>query len=136
MDQLKAMPREQKLFIGAGGMALFLVSLLFLKWFGLGLEGLGVDSSVKATKAIDSWWIALVLAVVALAILLAEAVRFEIPVPGATTSVAFVAAFLVLFWTLTHVIDLSGLKIGAWLALVGSIVGTAGAWLARADDRR
>ncbi len=130
MDQLKAMPREQKLFIGAGGMALFLIGLLFLKWFGVS------GFSVKAKDAFDSWWIVLILGAVALAILLAEAVRFEIPVPGATTSLAFGSAFLVFFWTITHVIDGDHTKVGAWVALLGSIVGTAGAWLARADDRR
>lgn len=126
MDALKGLPREQKLFIAGGGMVLFIVSL-FLTWF---------EPGISAKDVFDSWWLALVLALIAAAIALAQALNVEIPFPQANTPMALGAAFLVLFWAVTHFIDGEGYKVGAWLGLIASIVGVVGAWLAYADDRR
>ena len=119
MDNLKALPREQKLYIAAGGLVLFLVALLFLDWFG----------PFKASD-IDSWWVALVLAAVA------EALHFSLPVTGLTTGRALAATFLVFFWTGTHFLDGGSYEIGAWLGLIGSVISLVGAWLVDQDDRR
>lgn len=54
MDPLKALPRVQKLYAAAGGLAVFLVALLLFDWAG----------PVKATD-LNTWWIPFVLAVVA-----------------------------------------------------------------------
>lgn len=122
MDSLTSLPRAQKLYVALGGQLLFLVALLFLHWFG----------PFKATIA-DSWWIALVLAVVAGAFFLSEVVGFALPVSGLTSRRALAAAFLVAFWTVTHFLDGSDYALGAWIGLVASIVGVVGAWLVDTD---
>lgn len=116
MDKIKGLPREQKMLGVAVAMLVFIISL-FLKWFGVG------DFSFKG-KDIDSWWIALILAIVAGGIYAAEALNFPPPVKWATIGVGTLSAFLVFFWAFIHLIDGSNLKFGAWLALIASAVGT------------
>ncbi len=125
MDKLKALPREQKMYGIAITMVVFIISL-FLKWAGTGVSvdipGVNVDFSISGTD-IDSWWIALILAIVAGGIFLAEALNFTLPVKWASLGAGALAACLVFFWALVHLIDLSNLKFGAWLAVIASLVG-------------
>ena len=111
MDKIRGLPREQKMFGIAGAMLLFVISL-FLKWFG----------SFKGTD-IDSWWIALIVAIIGGGIFLAEALNVPPPVKWATIPVGALATVLVFFWAFTHFIDGSDLKFGAWLALISSLIG-------------
>ncbi len=126
MDKIRGLPREQKMFGVGAAMIVFIVSL-FLKWAGTGVSinipGVDIpDFSINGTD-IDSWWIALILAIVAGGIFLAEALNFPLPVKWATIGVGAAAASLTFFWALVHLIDLSHLKFGAWLAVVASLVG-------------
>lgn len=118
MNGLTALPRERKLAIAGAGLVLFLVSLLFLDWFG----------PFRATD-LDSWWIALVLAVLAAGVYIGEMFRVAMPAAWLTTNRALILTGLVAFWTVTHFIDGSVYKVGAWLGLIGSLVALAGAWL-------
>jgi hypothetical protein len=111
MDKLRGLPREQKMFGVGGAMLIFIISL-FLKWFG----------PFKGTD-IDSWWVALIVALIGGGIFVAEALNVPPPVKWATISVGALATVLVFFWALTHFIDGSQLKFGAWLALLSSLVG-------------
>lgn len=115
MDRIKGLPREQKMLGVAAAGLVFIISL-FLNWYGAG------GFSVKGTD-IDSWWIALILAIVAGGVYAGEALNVPLPVKGATIGVGALAALLVFFWALTHVIDGGGLKFGAWLGLIASAVG-------------
>lgn len=126
MDRIKGLPREQKMLGVAAAMLVFIISL-FLKWYGVDAPSVDIpgidlgDLSVKGT-AIDSWWIALILAIVAGGVYAAEALNFPLPVKWATIGAGALAALLVFFWALTHVIDGGGLKFGAWLGLIASAV--------------
>lgn len=122
MDPLKALPRVQKLYAAAGGLAVFLVALLLLDWAG----------PVKATD-LNTWWIPFVLAVVAGGYVVSEIFGFTLPISGLNASRAFGATFLVFFWTLMWFLEASSHAIGAWLALVASLVAAVGAWLVSTD---
>ena len=122
MDSLKALPRVQKLYVAAGALAVFLVALLALKWFG----------PIKATDT-NTWWIPLVLALVAGAYFVSEAFGLSLPVAGMTSSRALGAAFLVFFWTLIWFLEGADRGLGAWLGLISAVAATAGAWLVHTD---
>lgn len=122
MDSLKGLPRVQKLYVAAGGLAVFLVALLALKWTG----------HVKATD-LTTWWIPLLLALVAGAYFISEIFGFTLPVAGLTPSRAFSATFLVFFWTLMWFLEAPVRAVGAWLGLVSSLVATVAAWLVSTD---
>lgn len=110
MDKIRGLPREQKMFAIGAGMLLFVISL-FLKWFG----------PFKGTD-IDSWWIALIIAIIGGGIFVAEALNIPPPVRWATLATGALSTVLVFFWSLTHLIDGANLKFGAWLALIASLV--------------
>lgn len=124
MDKIRGLPREQRMLAVAGSMAVFIISL-FLTWFDgsdIDVAGVNIDTSVSGWD-IDSWWIALALAIVAGGIFAAEGLNNPAPFRWATIGVGALAAVLVFFWTLVHVIDGSNLGIGAWLALIVTAVG-------------
>lgn len=120
--------REHKMYAGAGAMALVIISL-FIKWAGEG------GFSAKGTD-FKSWWLlALIPALVAGAIYVMEAVNFPAPAPFLNLGLAAVLALVVFTWTFSHFIDMGGgRKIGAFLALIGGIVGLVVAVLTR-DER-
>jgi hypothetical protein len=122
MDSLKALPRVQKLYVATGGLVVFLVALLALHWAG----------SVKATQ-LNTWWIPLVLTIVAGGYFLSEILGFTMPVAGLTASRAFAVTFLVFFWTLMWFLEAPSRAVGAWLGLVSSAVATSAAWLVSTD---
>jgi hypothetical protein len=115
MDKIRGLPREQKMLGVAGAMIVFIISL-FLTWYGVaGFSAKGTD--------IDSWWIALILAVVGGGIYAAEALNFPVPVKWGTIGVGALCSLLVFFWAFTHLIDGGNLKFGAWLGLIASAIG-------------
>ena len=120
--------REHKLFIAAGGCALFVIAM-FIDWYGVG--GFGVNGM----DLLPSGWIFLIFGVVAALAFLAEALNFELPQPinGLLlgTYLASVLAIITIAVFLEGT-DGAGRKIGLFLALIGSIVGiAAAAWAAR-----
>jgi hypothetical protein len=136
MDKIRGLPREQKMFAVAGAMVLFIISL-FLTWYGGGEVSVGsisIDTSISGFD-IDSWWIALVLAIVGGGVFLAEALGVPPPVRWASLGLGALATLLVFFWTLTHLIDGADLGFGAWLALVVSLVGAGLAGLVWSQER-
>lgn len=122
MDNLT---REHKLMAVAVAMGIFIVSL-FLDWTGI-TTALG-DSGANGTEP-NSWWLALVLAVVAGGIAAAEALNFPAPVRWVGMGLMTLCAGLVCFWALVHFLDATegplSPKIGAWIGLAASAVGTA-----------
>lgn len=122
MDSLKALPRVQKLYLAVGGLAVFVVALLALRWAG----------PARATD-LNTWWIPLLLTIVAGGYFLSEIFGFTLPVSGLTSSRALGATFLVLFWTLMWFLEAPSRAIGAWLGLIASLVATIGAWLVNTD---
>jgi hypothetical protein len=104
-------------------MLVFIVSL-FLDW----IDGLSGHEG-------RSWWIALALAIIGGGIFAADALNYPVPTRFATLGVATLAASLAFAWTVFRVVDLTeapgNLDIGAWVALVSTIVGVmlaAGVW--------
>lgn len=137
MDKIRGLPREQKLFAVGGAMALFIITL-FLKWAGIdgpdvAVGGVSLDFSIKGTD-IDSWWIVGLLALLAGGIYVAEALGMSLPTQF-TLGVGALAAVLVFFWTLTHMVDGSNLKFGAWLALIVSAIGAVLAGMVWREER-
>lgn len=122
MQALRNLSRSHKLYIALGGVVLFLLSLLLIDWFG----------PFKATD-VDSWWIALVLALAAGIYYVSEIAGFDLPLSWISSTTALLATFLVFFWTLTHMIDLDKLQLGAWLALIGSVAAVLGGLLVDQD---
>jgi hypothetical protein len=109
---LGGLTREQKLLGAAIANVLFVVSL-FLKWAG---EGSGQD--------IDSWWIALIIALVAAAIFAADFLRIELP-PVASIPLATYLTSLTLFYSVVWVFAIQdNRKYGIFLALIFSAVAT------------
>lgn len=113
-------------------MIVFVVSLL-LDWFGAG------DFGVAGTEA-RSWWLALGLAVIAGGIYAADALNFPPPTRYASLGVGALAATLVLAWAVFHAVDATegpgGLKLGGWIGVIASAVGTFLAALVWSQERQ
>ncbi len=125
MDPTRGMSREQKMLGVTVAMIVFIVSLL-LDWVGVSTPLGDVGSS--GTEP-NSWWIALVLAIIAGGIFAADALNYPPPTRWATLGVGALAATLVFGWALFHAVDATegpaGPKLGAWIGLVSSAVGVA-----------
>jgi hypothetical protein len=125
MEPLRGVSREQKMLGVTVAMIVFIISL-FLEWVGVSTP-LG-DLGSSGTDA-NSWWIVMVLAIVAGGIFAAEALNYPPPTRWATLGVGALAATLVFAWALFHAVDgtegATGLKLGAWIGLVTSAAGTA-----------
>ena len=73
---MNSITREQRIYAAAGASILFIISLFFT-WFG---QDFGeVEVNLSGEDAVPSWWILLVFAAVAAAVLIAEAMNFELP---------------------------------------------------------
>lgn len=115
---MNALTREQKVYVAIGGLVLFIISL-FLKYSGVDTP-LG-SVSFNGTD-IDSWFIALILAIAAGVILLSDVVHIDLPPQLTSSGLAAILAGLVAFWAIVHLIDGSNLKYGAWLGFIGGVV--------------
>ncbi|MEW6583701.1 MAG: hypothetical protein AB1416_13175 [Actinomycetota bacterium] len=109
---LGGLTREMRLLGAAGANALFII-FLFLDWGG----------GLSAKSILDSWWLLLVIALVAGAVFAAEARNFALP-PVLNISLATYLSSLTLFYCVIFLFDLPDHDFGFFLALLASIVGT------------
>jgi hypothetical protein len=114
---VNSLTREQKLLGACGANVLFIISLFF-PWYGLG----GVN--VSGSDVVPSWWILLIFAAGAAAILAAEAFNFELPAAIDPPSWAAYLTSVTFIVTLMIFLEGSSRKIGLFLALIFSIVAT------------
>lgn len=138
MGFLRNLSREQKLVVVAVGMVLFILSL-FMNWVSVDLPD-GVDApTVRGTEP-NSWWIALVLAGIALAIYVAEALTYPAPFAWVGLGLGALCASGAFGWALFHLIDLTegpaNPGIGAWVGVVSSAVAAGVAGVAWSHERR
>ena len=115
---MNSLTREQRMLGAAGASVLFIISLFF-SWYGSG------DFSASGQDVVPSWWILLIFAAGAAALLAADAFNFELPavVQPATwaaylTSVSFVVTLMIFLEGYSGV----GRKFGLFLALLFSLV--------------
>ena len=74
--------REQKMLVAAGANVVFIISL-FLDWFGASASVGGteiVSVGASGTDVVPSWWIPMVIAILAVVVLAAEGLYMELPV--------------------------------------------------------
>ncbi|MGD9573482.1 MAG: hypothetical protein AB7V62_16505 [Thermoleophilia bacterium] len=118
---MNSLTREQRMLGAAGASILFIISLFF-SWFGSG------PISFSGQDIVPSWWILLIFAAGAAALLIADAFNFELP---AAINPASWAAYLT---SVTFIVTLmifleggggAGRKFGLWLALLFSLVAVA-----------
>jgi len=114
---LGGITREQKLLGAAIANVLFVVSL-FLKWTGVDTP---VGDFSQSGQDIDSWWIALIIALVAAAIFAADFLRIELP-PVASIPLATYLTSLAFFYSVVWMFALDNRKYGIFLALIFSAV--------------
>lgn len=115
---MNALTREQRMYAAAAASVLFIISLFF-NWYGEG----PIDAS--GTDVVPSWWLLLIFSGVSAALLVAEAVKFE--VPAAIGNPLALAAYLsTISFIVTLMIFLEGYgvgrKFGIFLALLFSLV--------------
>jgi hypothetical protein len=110
---LSDLTRRQGMLGAAAACALYLVSL-FLPWVG------GGGISFSGSDVVPSWWLLLVLALVAAVVLAAEALDYDLPlqvnptaVPAYLTSVVFIVTAMVF-------LEADGRRVGLFLALLTS----------------
>ncbi len=126
---LQGISREQKELGAAVCMLLFIISL-FLKWQTFGpISGSGAD--------LGSWWLVLIIALVAGAIVAADSLNMEIPLRRMNpTSLATYLMSLLVFYSLVFIFAIDGLSYGVWLALIFSVIGLALTYSVYRQDTR
>ncbi|HJZ62202.1 MAG TPA: hypothetical protein VKD47_08610 [Miltoncostaeaceae bacterium] len=127
---MNALTREQKVYIAIAGLVLFIISL-FLKWTGVDVGPLSISNN---GTDIDSWFLALIIAIAAGVVLLADVVNMNLPPQLSSSGLAAILCGLVGFWAVIHLIDLSNLKYGAWLGFIGGLVATIFAVMVWRED--
>jgi hypothetical protein len=116
---VNSITREQRMYAAAGASILFIISLFFT-WFG---QDFGeVEVNLSGEDAVPSWWILLIFAAVAAAVLIAEAMNFELP--PAVRPAQWAAYLTSVCFIVTLMIFLEGdnRKFGIFLALLFSVV--------------
>jgi hypothetical protein len=126
---VNSLTREQRVYVAAGACVLFIISLFF-NWFGIG------DFNVSGQDAVPSWWILLIFAAVAAAVLVADAMNFELP--PAVRPAAWAAYLTSVCFIVTLMIFLEGdnRKFGIFLALLFSIVAAIVSFLHWREESR
>lgn len=115
---MNSLTREQRIYGAAGASILFIISLFFT-WFGQDFGEISVK--ISGTDAVPSWWILLIFAAGAAAILIAEALNYELPAvihPAAWAAYLTSVTFIV---TLMIFLEGSSRKFGIFLALLFSL---------------
>jgi len=114
---VNSITREQRMLGAAGACVLFIISLFF-SWYGSG------DFTASGQDVVPSWWILLIFAAGAAALLAADAFNFELPAiiaPAAwaayLTSVTFIVTLMIFLEGYSGV----GRKFGLFLALIFSL---------------
>ncbi len=126
---MNSLTREQRIYAAAGASVLFIISLFF-NWFGVG------DFNVSGQDAVPSWWILLIAAAVAAAVLVADAMNFELP--PVVRPAAWAAYLTSICFVVTLMIFLEGdnRKFGIFLALLFSIAALILAFLNWREESR
>ena len=127
---LRDLSREQKMYAAAAACGLFVISLFF-PWFGSG------DVSVDGTDVVPSYWIFLLMALAAGAMLAAEAYDLELPEGVKPVRQAALLTLFPFVITLAIFLEDAGgdRKPGLFLALLVSFAAAALAvWIWR-DER-
>jgi hypothetical protein len=130
---VNSLTREQRVYVAAGASVLFIISLFF-NWFGTDFGGVSVNASGQ--DAVPSWWILLIFAAVAAAVLVADAMNFELPPvvrPAAWAAYLTSVCFIV---TLMIFLEGDNRKFGIFLALLFSIVATILSFLHWREEER
>ena len=130
---MNSLTREQRVYVAAGASVLFIISLFF-NWFGTDFGGVSVNASGQ--DAVPSWWILLIFAAVAAAVLVAEAMHFELPPvvrPAAWAAYLTSVCFIV---TLMIFLEGDNRKFGIFLALLFSIVAAILSFLHWREEER
>jgi hypothetical protein len=128
---MRSITREQRMLGAAAANVLFIISLFF-PWYGIG------DFDLSGDDVVPSWWLLLIFAAIAAAILLADAYNFELP---AMLNPPLWAAYLnsvTFIITLTVFLEGGGgsRKFGVFLALIFSLVATVLAVVHARDEAR
>jgi len=119
--ELRNVTREQKELGAAGCLVVFIITL-FLKWSG---DAKGKD--------IDSWWIPLILAIVAGAVFAADGLNLELPNRLPLSAATYLTS-LCLFYSIIWIVAASDVKYGLVLALIFTLAATVLAvWVWRED---
>jgi hypothetical protein len=116
---VNSLTREQRIYAAAGASILFIISLFF-NWFGQDFGEVEVNASGQ--DVVPSWWILLIFAGVAAAILIAEALNFELPTFVQPASWAAYLTSVCFIVTLMIFLEGDGRKFGIFLALLFSLV--------------
>lgn len=127
--------REQKMLVAAGANVVFIISL-FLDWFGASASVGGteiVSVGASGTDVVPSWWIPMVIAILAVVVLAAEGLYMELPV-RTSSALGLYLSSIPLIVTVMIFLEISGKKFGVWLALIATIVATVMAALAWRED--
>ncbi len=113
---MNSITREQRMLGAAGASVLFIISLFF-SWYGAG------DFSASGQDVVQSWWILLIFAAGAAALLIADAFNFELPAAVNPASWAAYLTSVCFIVTLMYFLDAGGAsrKFGLFLALLFSL---------------
>lgn len=130
---LSSITPQQKMLAGAAANVLFIISLFF-PWFGEDVpEGIDIDASFSGREILFGWFILLLMAGIAAALLAAVAFDYELPVSIPPLLTALYLSSIPFWCTLLVVIDgpeAIGRKWGLFLGLVFTVVATGASFLA------
>ena len=126
---MSSLTREQRIYAAAGASVLFIISLFF-NWFGVG------DFNISGQDAVPSWWILLIAAAVAAAVLVADAMNFELPPVVRPAAWAVYLSSVCFIVTLMIFLEGDNRKFGIFLALLFSIAALILAFLNWREEER
>jgi len=115
---VNSLTREQRIYGAAAASILFVISLFFT-WFGQDFGEISVN--IQGTDAVPSWWILLIFAAGAAAILIAEALNYELPAAIHPASWAAYLTSVTFIVTLMIFLEGDSRKFGIFLAVIFSL---------------